>query len=123
MNTELIKKLGGMNTPEQAQAVLDQMTTIEVIEAFEKTDGQRGVEVYEVRGWLIDELNRRAPKAFDQWMDLCNSEDSPRRIFTTPDSVPQWAMNAANELVEMHGVNKSQRDTVARLISHHEKNK
>ena len=70
-----------MNTPDNAQSVLNQMTTQQIVEAFEQTDGQIGIEVADVRGWLMDELNRRAPQAFEAWIDLCVSEDSPRKFF------------------------------------------
>ena len=44
---------------------------------------------------------------------------------STPDqrkaveNPPQWAKNAAAELVEMHGIPKEQQATVARLIAWH----
>jgi len=70
-----------MSTPEKAKSVFNQMTTQQIVEAFEQTNGQRGIEVAEVRGWLMDELNRRDPQAFEAWIDLCVSEDSPRKFF------------------------------------------
>lgn len=61
------------------QAKLKTLTTEQVIELMEQTDGMEGEEVFVVRGWLLDELEARNPAAFDEWME--SIAVSPRRFF------------------------------------------
>lgn len=61
--------------------VLSKMTVAQLVETFEYTSGARSLEMAEVRGWLMDELEKRDPTAFEAWLDLCISEDSPRKFF------------------------------------------
>ena len=57
------------NTTPKAAALLKAMTTRELIDAFILSDTNTDPNVYTVRGWLMDELERRNPEAFDAWME------------------------------------------------------
>lgn len=46
---------------------------------FELTDLIADENICIVRGWIMDELEARDPKAFDAWIEAF--EDSPRRFF------------------------------------------
>lgn len=51
------------------EAMFAKMTTKGLVDAFVMTDGQTGDEIPTVRGWLMDELEKRNPTAFEAWMD------------------------------------------------------
>lgn len=46
---------------------------------FEMTEVMDDPHIPTVRGWLMDELERRNPAAFDAWIE--SMEDSPRAFF------------------------------------------
>lgn len=65
-----------MNAAEQKIAA---HKTEMLIEIMELTLTDQRPEVPTVRGWVMDELERRDPEAFAEWLD---SEDgSPRNFF------------------------------------------
>lgn len=65
-----------MNAAEQKIAT---HKTEMLIEIMELTLTDHRPEVPTVRGWVMDELERRDPEAFEAWLD---SEDgSPRNFF------------------------------------------
>jgi hypothetical protein len=41
------------------------------------------IEIADVRGWIMDELERRNPVAFEKWIDSC--EDNPEPFFMPTD--------------------------------------
>jgi hypothetical protein len=41
----------------------------QLMEAFEATDSRNDAEVPTVRGWMMDEMERRNPEAFDAWLN------------------------------------------------------
>ena len=68
-----------MTATEKAQALIAKQTTNDLITQFELTETVNSAEVYIVRGWLMDELEKRNPAAFEKWID--SNEDSPRKFF------------------------------------------
>jgi hypothetical protein len=40
-----------------------------LIESFELTETRNDKEMPTVRGWLMDEMERRNPEAFEAWLD------------------------------------------------------
>ena len=68
-----------MTAVEKAQALLAAQTTQDLILQFELTETVESSEVYTVRGWIMDELEKRNPEAFDKWID--SNEDSPKKFF------------------------------------------
>jgi hypothetical protein len=57
----------------KAAALIQTMTTRQLIDTFIVSDTNDDPNVYIVRGWIMDELERRNPDAFDRWLD---SDDS-----------------------------------------------
>lgn len=69
--------------PEKLRTLtLDQLLT-----AWETTEYLNTPEVYIVRGWLMDEFERRSPEAFNAWMDQASPEDQDLRRFVTVNPI------------------------------------
>lgn len=68
-----------MTATEKAQALLSKQSIKDLIAQFELTETVNDSNVYIVRGWIMDELEKRNPEAFDKWID--SEEDSPRKFF------------------------------------------
>jgi hypothetical protein len=62
-----------MNKNETANAKLQELfgklDMAQLIEAFEATDSRNDAEIPTVRGWMMDEMERRNPEAFAAWID------------------------------------------------------
>lgn len=68
------------NTTLKAAAFLRNMTTSQLIETFILTGrqidaGHPDSNLYTVRGWLMDELERRHPDAMEAYLDSDDLED------------------------------------------------
>ena len=61
-----------------AEMVAAQSTTI-LVEVFEMTEADPTPESLTIRGWIMDELERRDEPALWAWID--SNEGSPRRFF------------------------------------------
>jgi hypothetical protein len=61
-------------------ALFAQLTAEKLIESFELTEGRKEREIPLVRGWLMDEMERRDPEAFDAWIEG-DANLSPRQYF------------------------------------------
>ena len=57
-----------------------------LVDIWEMTSDLRNTEAPIVRGWLMDELERRNPEGFNAWLDLDTPEDKDLRryIFQFP---------------------------------------
>lgn len=62
-----------------ARTLIATQTTERLIEQFEMTETMNKPETYTVRGWYMDELEKRNPTAFEEW--VMSEETSPRRFF------------------------------------------
>ena len=62
---------------EWAKAVIRGLPTTELIEVWERTATLEGAEIPMVRGWIMDEVEDRYPKAFAAWIDTeyCRDEE------------------------------------------------
>lgn len=74
------------NTTPKAAAVLKTMTTRQLIDTFivsgiQIEAGHHDSNLYTVRGWLIDELERRDPDAFDAWMESDESLEDEATLY------------------------------------------
>lgn len=49
-------------------ALFAKLDMVQLIEAFEATDTRTDAEVPTVRGWMMDEMERRDPSAFEAWL-------------------------------------------------------
>ena len=63
----------------KARYMIAQRTTEEIVTDFETTEKINMPEIYRVRGWLMDELEKRNGEAFEAWID--SNEESPRKYF------------------------------------------
>ena len=60
------------NTTRAVSEKLKELTTSQLIEAFIMTGTNNDSNIPTVRGWIMDELERRNAEAFNAWLD---SED------------------------------------------------
>lgn len=66
---------------EKVKALMASRSMEDLVKDFEVTeDMQISCELAEVRGWIMDELERRDEEAFWRWIDEGYSE-SPRKYF------------------------------------------
>lgn len=63
----------------KARNLIAGQSTTDLITQFELTDISTDSHIYMVRGWLMDELEKRNPEAFWNWVD--SNEESPRNFF------------------------------------------
>ena len=64
----------------KAKDMIAKLSTAEVVKQFELTEAMDATfQVATVRGWLMDELEKRDAEAFDLWME--SEEGSPRAFF------------------------------------------
>lgn len=65
----------------KAVALVASRSTASLLAMFELTElsTKRNVESAMVRGWIMDELQRRDPAAFDAWLD--SDDDLPNKYF------------------------------------------
>lgn len=62
-----------------ARALIAKRSTAELVGDFETTETQNDEHIPTVRGWLMDELEKRSPEAFEKWLDAYT--ESPREYF------------------------------------------
>ena len=53
----------------QAEGRVKAMSDNLLLAAWESTENQRTKESVIIRGWLMDEIERRYPEAFNAWLD------------------------------------------------------
>lgn len=53
----------------KAKAQIEVQSTALLCEMFELTNNNNEAGVFNVRGWVMDELEQRDPKAFEAWME------------------------------------------------------
>ncbi len=71
-----------MKKPEMmALEMLKNSSLAKLLDLWELTTAQKGPQVPTVRGWLMDEIERRNPDGFDAWMDQDAAEDQDLRRF------------------------------------------
>lgn len=68
-----------MTAEQRAIKLIASRTMEQLITNFEITETLKGPDVPTVRGWIMDELEKRDPEAFDKWLD--SYVDSPRKFF------------------------------------------
>ena len=67
---------------QRARQILENAQLTELLEEWELTAGRRDPEIATVRGWLMDELEKRNPEAFNAWLDS-DAEDAELRCYMT----------------------------------------
>lgn len=59
------------NAEKNARAMLSRLSIEQLIKEFDMTeDIPISLELSMVRGWIMDELEKRNPETFDKWLDL-----------------------------------------------------
>lgn len=65
------KKVMTKNAEKKARAMLSRLSTERLIKEFDMTENlAASFETSMVRGWIMDELEKRNPTAFDKWLDM-----------------------------------------------------
>lgn len=77
-----MKGVSEMNKPEMmARETLKNSSLKKLLDLWELTDTLKGPQVPTVRGWLMDEIERRNPDGFDAWLDQDAPEDQDLRRY------------------------------------------
>lgn len=66
-----------------APAKLQHLTTDQLLTAWETTEHLDTPETPIVRGWLMDEIERRNPAGYSAWLDQDAPEDADLRKYVT----------------------------------------
>lgn len=66
---------------EIAMRSLEDRTLQQLVDMFEETTIINEEEICTVRGWLMDEIEKRNPKGFDKWLDLEEPDDKELRKY------------------------------------------
>lgn len=64
---------------QKARKMIEGLSLEKIIEQFEMTELIDTEEISIVRGWYMDELEKRNPEAFDKWIDAYT--ESPREFY------------------------------------------
>lgn len=70
-------------TPEQVR----NMSTAQLLDVWDLTGTVPGREIAAVRGWIMDELERRNPDGFTAWLDQDETRDEDLRRFVTVNAM------------------------------------
>jgi hypothetical protein len=72
-----------MTKIEKKQNLLSGLTMRQLCDSFEQTNNMDSDTIPMVRGWLMDELEKRDPGNFDIWMesDITHEIDNPSFFF------------------------------------------
>lgn len=62
-----------------ARQTIAAQTTAQLLDLFDLTEIMNDQNIPTVRGWIMEELEKRNPEAFDAWMD--SDDNTPRRFF------------------------------------------
>ena len=62
---------------------LKQMSLSQLLDLWELTETNNDINIYDVRGWLMDEIKSRNPAGVDAWLDQEEPEDKQLREFVT----------------------------------------
>lgn len=79
--------------PEKLRA----LTLEQLLNAWETTEHLNTPETPIVRGWLMDEFERRNPEAFNAWLDLAAPEDNQLRQYMTVNRMCLTCSNLRND--------------------------
>lgn len=65
----------------KAMELIAKQTDKQLIEQWILIDSKpMSQEVATVRGWLMDEIEKRFPEEFDLWMECCEEDDDIRKF-------------------------------------------
>lgn len=65
----------------RAKEMLSNATLGDLLDQWELTTENNDQAIYEVRGWLMDELESRNPEAFNAWLESEAADDKELRWY------------------------------------------
>ena len=72
-----------MTTAEmKARNLISQQSTEALLDHWELTTYINDEHIPMVRGWLMDEFEKRNPEAFNRWLDSYEEDDALRKYIT-----------------------------------------
>jgi hypothetical protein len=66
----------------KAREIISNQFLGDLLDEWELTSKMNGPEIPMIRGWLMDEFEKRNPEAFNEWLDS-DAEDSDLRDYMT----------------------------------------
>lgn len=66
---------------------LPRMPLLQLLDLWGKTTTNNSPYIYTVRGWLMEELEKREPDRFNKWMDADAPEDDDLLRFMTANTM------------------------------------
>lgn len=66
---------------EKAKEILQSMTLMDLLDEWELTTNNNDPAIYEVRGWLMDEIESREPEGFNKWLDSDDPRDEDLKFY------------------------------------------
>ena len=70
-----------MKAEEKAKALISKLSLEELLVQWELTSVTNDENIPTVRGWLMDELEKRNPEGFNAWLESDLAEDSELRNY------------------------------------------
>ena len=70
-------------TEAKAREFISNQTLGDLLDEWELTSKINNPEISTVRGWLMDELEKRNPEAFNKWLDQDEPNDEDLREYMT----------------------------------------
>lgn len=64
---------------ERTRKMIAGLRTEKLLEQWELTTNNNDENIYTVRGWLMDEIERRYPEAFEKWLDEDAEDENLRK--------------------------------------------
>lgn len=70
-----------MKAEEKAKEMISKLSLEELLTQWELTSVINDKDIPTVRGWLMDELEKRNPEGFNTWLENESAEDSELRNY------------------------------------------
>ena len=70
---------------ELARKKIAAQSTEQLLDQWELTEHMEGPNVPTMRGWYMDELEKRFPEQFDRWLEESNEDGDLRRYIFAKD--------------------------------------
>lgn len=64
---------------ERARRMIAGLSTERLLEQWELTTDNNDENIYTIRGWLMDEIERRYPETFEKWLDEDAEDENLRK--------------------------------------------
>lgn len=68
-------------TEKKAKEMISNLTLPELLDEWEMTSNINTMEIYTIRGWLMDELQKRNPNGFNAWLDTDDCSDNKLKYY------------------------------------------